>query len=74
MDADQKLRYERVLERASETDNISFEEFQKQEALEMSNTDPSKQNIGACMQLADKVVLNNGTLEELYQQLDEIIV
>ena len=73
VDADQKLRYERAVKRGSETDHVSFEEFQRQEALEMSNTDPSKQNLGACMQLADKVVFNNGTLEELYQQLEDIM-
>ena len=71
VDADQKLRYERLVQRKSETDDVSFEKFQEQEALEISNTDPSKQNLASCIAMADFVVYNNGSLEELHQQLGE---
>ena len=42
VDADQKLRYERLLQRGNETDHVSFEKFQEQEEAEMRNTDPTR--------------------------------
>ncbi len=73
VNADQKLRYERALARKSESDFVSFEKFQEQEALENNNTDPSKQNILACIKLADYIVNNDGDLENLHKQLNTII-
>lgn len=73
IDANQKLRYERAIARKSESDFVSFEKFQEQEAAENNNSDPSKQNISACIKLADHVVNNNWTRKELYKQLDKII-
>ena len=72
VDAEQKIRYERILKRGSETDHVTFEEFQAQEEKEMNNTDPTKQNVAECMKLADVQIRNDGTFEDLYQKLDEI--
>ncbi|MBQ7073714.1 hypothetical protein IJM86_01330 [bacterium] len=72
VDAEQKTRYERILKRGSETDSVTFEEFQIQEEKEMNNTDPAKQNVAECMKLADLQIRNDGTFEDLYQKLDEI--
>jgi dephospho-CoA kinase len=72
VDADQRLRYQRVSEnRKSETDNITFEEFQTQEALEMSSTDPESQNLLACRDRANVLLRNNGTVEEFHAQIME---
>ncbi|HWB61886.1 MAG TPA: AAA family ATPase [Chitinophagales bacterium] len=73
VDAGQKLRYQRIVERASETDRISFETFVENEAREMNSTDPNKQNLGACMNLADYKFVNNGSFDELYRQIDEVL-
>ncbi|MFA6255832.1 MAG: AAA family ATPase [Candidatus Absconditabacterales bacterium] len=73
IDADPKIRYERVVLRGSETDKISYDDFIMNEQREMNNTDPTKQNIAKCMQLADHVFTNNGTLEELNKQIEEVI-
>lgn len=73
IDADQRLRYERIVERASETDKISFETFAANEAREMSNEDPNKQNLSACMALADFRFTNNGTFEKLYEEIDAVL-
>ena len=73
VDADQKLRYSRILERASETDKISLETFIGNELREMSNTDPNKQNLSACMQMADYKFINNDGFDELYRQIDEVL-
>ncbi len=73
VDADQRLRYERIVERASETDKITFDVFVENENREMTNTDPNKQNLSACMQLADYRFLNNGSFDLLYRQIDEVL-
>ena len=73
IDADPKIRYERVVLRWSETDKISYEEFISNEQREMTNTDPTKQNVAKCMQLADHIFTNNGTLEELNIQIEEVL-
>ena len=73
VNADQKLRFERAIARKSASDFVSFEKFQEQERLESENSDPSKQNINACIEMADFVVNNDWNLEELHRQLDKII-
>ncbi len=71
IDADPKIRYERAVLRWSETDKVSYDEFINNEEREMNNTDPSKQNIAKCMQLADYLFINNWTIEELNTQIEE---
>ncbi len=73
IDADPQIRYDRVVLRASETDRISFEEFISNEQREMQNDDPTKQNLLKCMQLADYTFINNGTLEELNDQIASVL-
>lgn len=73
VDADRKLRYHRIYARKSETDNISFDKFISDEEREMQSTNPNNQNIGACIQLADFVIQNNGDLQILYKEIDNII-
>ncbi len=74
VDAEQKLRYVRIVERASETDRIGFETFVENEKREMNSTDPNKQNLSACMQLADYRFMNDGSFNELYRELDKVLV
>ena len=73
VDANPKLRYERVLERGSETDKISYETFIENEQREMTSTDPNKQNLSACQALADFKFDNNHSFEELYKQVEIVI-
>jgi dephospho-CoA kinase len=70
VDADLPIRYERVLKRGSEKDQTTFEEFAVHEASEMKSNDPNKNNLAATIRAADCIVKNNGTLEELYRQVD----
>ena len=73
VDADQKLRYERNIMRGSNKDNVSFEEFVEQERKEWESTDPNKQNLKACINAADFVIENNGTIEELNEKIEKIL-
>jgi len=73
VDADPKIRYERVVGRGSETDHVSYETFLENEAREMSSTDPNHQNIGRCMQMADYVFNNDGDYDNLYEQVELVL-
>lgn len=73
VDADSRLRYERVVKRASATDAVDFDTFIAQEKRELASEDPNKQNILGVMALADYTLHNDGTLEELHAQVDEIL-
>ncbi len=73
VDADPRTRYERVIERSSETDHVSFEKFWADEAREMESNDPNKQNLLGCINLADYTIENNGSLEDLNQKVKKII-
>ena len=70
VDADRKTRYERAILRGSSTDTISYEKFCEQEDAESTGTDPWMQNLPACMKEAEVVFHNDGTFEELRQQVD----
>jgi dephospho-CoA kinase len=73
VDADRRVRYDRIRKRGSEKDNVTFEEFCEKEDLEMTSTDPTKQNISACIALADRSFNNNGDKEKLFKQVDEAL-
>ncbi|MCC7356198.1 MAG: AAA family ATPase [Candidatus Doudnabacteria bacterium] len=73
IDADIKQRYERIKNRESSTDSISFEKFVEDEQRELTSNDPGKQNLLGCIKLADYVILNNKGLPELKTQVDSII-
>ena len=73
VDADPELRYKRIVERQSETDKISFQKFLEDEKREMESTDPTKQNLRRCIELADYKIMNNGTIEDLDKRVSEIV-
>jgi dephospho-CoA kinase len=73
VDADVTKRYERVVVRASETDKISFEKFVEDEKREWDNQDPTKQNLKAVIAMADVVLTNDGTQEELFVQVEKAL-
>lgn len=74
VDADAATRFHRVKQRASETDHISFDTFLANEAREMNSTDPNKQNLKKCIEMADFHIDNNGDLANLETQVEQIIL
>ena len=72
VDADERTRYTRICGRGSTHDNVTFEEFQAQEAREMHSDDPNKQNISAVIRMADVMIENNGTLAELHATIEKL--
>lgn len=73
VDAAPKTRFDRITKRASETDNIDFATFLENENREMHTSDPNKQNLKRCIEMADVVIVNNGTVDELIQKVDKEI-
>jgi dCMP deaminase len=73
IDADEEVRYPRAVKRGSETDSVSFETFVENERREWANTDPNKGNLKRCIELSDYKFTNNGTLEELHEQLEKVL-
>lgn len=73
VDADAEVRYKRISKRASETDHISYKTFLDNEKREFTSEDANKQNLKKCIELADFIVLNNGSIENLHQQVDVIL-
>ncbi len=72
INANPKIRYERIFERKSNTDKISFGEFLANEEREFKTTDPNKQNLSACINQANYTLKNNGSLEDLHSQIDKV--
>ena len=73
VDADQKVRYERVQKRRSESDKVSFEQFVAHEELEKNDPNPHGMQKAKVIEMADYHILNGGTLEELHTQVDTFL-
>ncbi|MDE5762111.1 MAG: AAA family ATPase [Bacteroidales bacterium] len=73
VDADPRTRYERIKLRGSETDHIDYDTFVANEKREFDNPDPNKQNLQACMRMADITLHNNGSLEQLHTEIDRFL-
>lgn len=72
--ADPDIRYERISTRGSVKDDVTKEEFIAQQKREEEGVgDPNKSNIFSAIKAADFVIQNNGTLEELHDQIDVIL-
>ena len=73
VDADQHVRYERVQARRSESDKVSFEEFAAHEELEKNDPDPNGMQKAAVVAMADHVIYNDGTFEELTAKVNDFL-
>ncbi len=76
VDADVENRYTRIIERKSSTQaekNYSFQEFVEKEQFQMGNRDPTMQNLGACIEMADVVFRNDWTIQELKGKVEKIL-
>lgn len=75
--AEPQIRYERVIERKNKNPEShgatqSFEEFKLIEEKELSDPDPSKQQMLQCIKMSNYKLDNNGSKEHLYAQIDEL--
>ncbi len=73
VDADPEIRFERIRQRGSETDQVDLDTFLDNEAREMDSNDPNKQNLRRCIELADYRFENNGTIAQLLESVEKTI-
>ena len=72
VDAPIKLRFNRMSKRKRVgEESMTFDELKEKENLEMSGK--SSQRLDYCKKMADKVILNTGTLENLYKKVDVVL-
>jgi dephospho-CoA kinase len=73
VDADLKTRYERIIDRGSSTDHVSFEKFVEDETKEFDAKEVWNMNLKGCIAQADFVFENNGSFDELQEKIDEVL-
>ncbi len=76
VDAPLDLRYKRITERGTPTDHVTFEEFQEQEQREYyakDPNDPTQMSVLKVIDIADHVILNDGTLEDFRKRIDDVL-
>lgn len=73
VDADQKIRYERIQIRASSSDHVSFEAFMAHEAMEMHDPDPNGMQKAKVMEMANYKLTNNTSKTALNVQIESFL-
>jgi dephospho-CoA kinase len=73
VDADARIRYDRIVGRASASDQVSYDEFVAHEALEMNDPDPHGMQKARVMAMADFTIMNNGSVEALEQEIERVL-
>lgn len=76
VDADLTTRFERTQSRGEgEKDNVTFEQFKELIRVEEEGGGNAAwdNNIRAVLNGADAIIMNNGTLEELHAQIEEVL-
>ncbi|MCK4319101.1 AAA family ATPase [Candidatus Micrarchaeota archaeon] len=73
VDAKPEIRFERMKNRERKGDAETYERFLEMDKKEMESDDPNAQNLKATFSKADLIIENNGTLEELYTGINEIL-
>jgi len=73
VDANQKTRYERIKDRGTTKDMVTFDQFKIQEEKEGQSKDPNAQNLPKCISMADYKFDNNGSIKKLYEEVEKVI-
>jgi len=73
VEAPSEVRFQRILTRHRESDPQTLEEFMALELREAEGDDTS-QNLVKVELMADHTLMNDGTLEKLYPQIDQLLL
>ncbi|MFC1649828.1 AAA family ATPase [Patescibacteria group bacterium] len=73
VDANHETRYRRIVKRKSAKDRVSYDEFLTTEKREMRSDKTHEENMAKCIEMADFMIENNGTLDELHESVENII-
>lgn len=71
--AEPKTRFERLKNRGRESDPTEYKKFLEIDAKEASSADPSTQQMDRTHDMADAVVENDTTLEDLHNKVKDIL-
>ncbi|MBN1222201.1 MAG: AAA family ATPase [Candidatus Aminicenantes bacterium] len=72
VDAPPEIRYERVTRRGRDESARSLQEFIAKEKVEMTGPDTGQQ-LERCMEMADFLVTNDGTLDAFHRKLEKFL-
>jgi len=72
VDAPVQLRFERARARARSDDAKTLEEFIRDEQAELAGSE-NEQQLERVFKMRDKLIVNDGTLEELYAEVEELL-
>lgn len=70
IEADPKIRFERITKRQRESDPQTWEDFFRAEERDLNK---DGRNIDACIAAADFHIGNEGTTDELYKKVEEVL-
>ena len=73
IDAEPTIRYNRIVNRGSETDNVTFDEWRDQEIRESNPDDPTKQDIFGALKESSMIIENDGDMDAFQQKIDEFV-
>jgi dephospho-CoA kinase len=73
IDAPVELRHERISARNRGDEDISLEALREQDKKEYDSKHPMAENLTAVKKMADDIVMNDRSLQELNKKLDTII-
>ena len=73
VDAPIKMRFDRIMDRKREKDPITFEDFKKVEEKELESSDSASQQLVKCRDMADFIIHNDSSFEELHKKIDELL-
>jgi len=73
VDAPQKIRFERISKRARESDPRTWSEFLKVDNRDKGEGEKnSGQQVGKCMEIADEKLINDSSLEDLREKIEQL--
>lgn len=74
IDADARIRFERIKKRGRENDPKDFKTFVMLEEKELKSQDPAAQQLEDTARLADVVIQNNESIQALENKIKEIVL
>ena len=72
IDAPVEVRFARARARGRDESAATLEEFRAKEDVEMAGSETGQQ-LARCMAMADRSIMNDGTLEELWRKVEECL-
>ncbi|MHB8095699.1 MAG: AAA family ATPase [Candidatus Aminicenantales bacterium] len=72
VDAPIAIRYERARARGRDESARTLDEFRRKEEEEMTG-DATEQQLGRCLAMADRLIVNDGTLDDLRRKVEDLL-